>query len=392
VVSVRQPVLHYVLTYNWVLALVSLLAYSSIRWPRPIEWTYYPLYLGIGWLLKSFLQQRIPDAVAELHQSGALPDAVYPRLSQELDRALNHRAGVTACGLIGATLIIWFFWPGPPCSWSRLACWLWWIAAAVDVVYGYAVGAATWKAVALARHVRAWGRGRHLTIRPFHPGGGGGLAAIGRLFLSLSRILAVGGLFCAVWLILAMVKSMTGTVAVRLTEGVEYFLPGLAGGLIVIIAIGIVAFVAPMMTVHRLMAQKAREARAERDALAVAIAELEGSLLSRGADPQPRARGAAAPAIARAPRCLRPGSAHSDLARRARTVSTARGQLGRTPPGGGDVRRAVDGLGGEAGRQDAGLAAVDEAARAVGWSTGSIGSRTSSSTSSRPSASRSSRS
>jgi hypothetical protein len=212
---------------------------------------------------------------------------VYPRLSQALDRALNHRAGVTACGLIGAVLIIWFFWPGPRCSWSLLACWLWWIAAAVDVVYGYAVGAATWKAVALARHVRAWGRGGQLTIRPFHPGGGGGLTAIGRLFLSLSRILAVGGLFCAVWLILAMVKSMTGTLAVRLTEGVEYFLPGLAGGLIVIIATGIAAFVAPMMTVHHLMAQKARAARAERDAVAVAIAELEGSLLSRGADLSP---------------------------------------------------------------------------------------------------------
>jgi hypothetical protein len=284
VVSVRQPVLHHVLTYNWVLALVSLLSYASIRWPRPIEWSYYPLYLGLGWLLKSFLQQRIADAVAELHQSGALPAAAYPRLSKKLDRALNHRVGVPAFALIGALLIVWFFWPVPRCSWTPGTCWLWWIAAAIDVVYGYAVGAATWKAWALARHVRAWGREGYLTIRPRHPDGAGGLAAIGRLFLSLSRILAVGGLFCAVWLILATVKSMTGTLAVRLTEGLDVFLPWLAGALVVIIAIGVVAFVAPMMTVHRLMQQAARQARVERDAIGIAIAELEGSLLARGAD------------------------------------------------------------------------------------------------------------
>jgi hypothetical protein len=271
-----------VLTYNWVLALVSLLVFIAHRWPRPIEWSYYPLYLVIGWLLKSFLYRRIPDAVDDLHRSGAVPDREYSPLLARLDRALNDAWGVVSFGLAGALLIVAFYWRAFGCSWSWSVCRLWWIGVAVDIVYGFAVGAAAWKATSLAHQVRAWGTGGHLIVRPFHPDGAAGLAAIGRLFLSLSRVLAAGGLFCAVWLLLAMLNRRTGTFAMRLTQGVDDFLPGLIGGLLAVTAIGVAAFVVPMLTVHGLMADKAQDARAERDMLAVAIADLEGALVSGG--------------------------------------------------------------------------------------------------------------
>lgn len=138
------------------------------------------------------------------------------------------------------------------------------------------VGVAAWKAWAMGRQVRAWGARGDLTIRPFHPDGCAGLAAIGRLFLSLFITLALIGLFCAGWLLLAAWGPQW------IKQGSDAFVPWLGVGFIAVLAVGIVAFMAPMLTVHRLMAERARSARAERAALAVAIAELEGSLVSHG--------------------------------------------------------------------------------------------------------------
>jgi hypothetical protein len=59
------------------------------------------------------------------------------------------------------------------------------------------------------------------------------------------------------------------------------FEPVFIVSLVVFVALSIVAFVMPMRSVHRLMAEHARRATVKVDVLAETIAELENSLLSR---------------------------------------------------------------------------------------------------------------
>src|SRR5262249_34688660 len=152
----------------------------------PIELSYYPLYLVLGALVPDFLHRRVPAMLVDLQQSGALPSDAFPRVVNEFDSRLNHPLAVRLCGALGG-LAIAVFYVGvlkPPLQIS------WWGVpiTAIDVLLGYAVGVASWKAVAVARQVGAWSRRGELTVRPLHPDGAGGLEAVGRLFFSLSLI------------------------------------------------------------------------------------------------------------------------------------------------------------------------------------------------------------
>jgi hypothetical protein len=254
---------------------------------------------------------RIPDTLLDLRASGAVFEQTYPRLVRELDERLNNRPWVIGCGGIGALIVAAFY------VYSPMGCirnWQWSCATLmpVDVLFGFAVAAVAWKACALAGQVSAWGRRGELTIRPFHPDGGAGVAPIGQLLLSLSGTLVAAGIFCAFWLLIA------GRGPTRLIVGVDEFVPWLGLGFVTALVVSILAFVVPMLTVHRLMASKSREARDELAALAVAIAELDRSLVSRSTE-------------------ITPERAEPEL-RRLRVLRDAYGELERIPTWPVDLR------------------------------------------------------
>jgi hypothetical protein len=152
------------------------------------------------------------------------------------------------------------------------------IIIAVDVFFGYAAGVASWKALAVAFQVRAWSQpGGELTVRPLHPDGAAGLGAIGRLFFLLSLIFIFGGLFCRGWIL--HVRGRCRCPDWARAARYDGFEPWFAGGIAVLAIPSILAFVTPMLSLHRLMSERARQVNARWARLGLAMAELEDSTL-----------------------------------------------------------------------------------------------------------------
>jgi hypothetical protein len=97
------------------------------------------------------------------------------------------------------------------------------------------------------------------------------------LFFFLSLVFIFIGIFLSGWMVYARwINPQFGSSAIYLA-----FEPVFIVSLVVFVALSIVAFVMPMRSVHRLMAEHARRATVKVGALAETIAELEDSLLSR---------------------------------------------------------------------------------------------------------------
>jgi hypothetical protein len=102
-VKVHKHLVAKILTnYYWLLVSVSLLLflYSAPRMPPFIKLSFYPLYFLVGYLVKYFLQTRIPSIFSELHQTGALREEALPSLVEDLQRRLNSRLG-DLLGIVG---------------------------------------------------------------------------------------------------------------------------------------------------------------------------------------------------------------------------------------------------------------------------------------------------
>jgi hypothetical protein len=175
---VKQPIARLIIGYSWLLALLSMYAliYCGGH-STPIELSYYVPYLGVGLLIRGFFQHRIVDAIEQLHQTGALTHETYPGPAAGLDRRLNRWPAVQMFGTLGG-LIIAGFYEGYLVNLIHLR-WCSEVVIAVDVLFGYAGGVAIWKIIAVANEFRVWSLNGQLTMRPFHPDGAGGLAAIG---------------------------------------------------------------------------------------------------------------------------------------------------------------------------------------------------------------------
>ena len=146
----------------------------------------------------------------------------------------------------------------------------------IDVLLAYAGGVATWKiGVTVWEFRKLWRRGE-LKIRPFHPDGCGGLAAIGQLFFSLSFVLIVIGLFLGGWL----VYSQSIKAGLPASDGpLGDFGPLFVGSSIAMVVASLLVFFWPLHAVHRLMKAEAAPHEAQVLALAGRIAALEKSVL-----------------------------------------------------------------------------------------------------------------
>jgi hypothetical protein len=153
--------------------------------------------------------------------------------------------------------------------------------AIIDALLTYALCVAIWKAGVTAWECRQLGRTRKLKIRPFHPDGCAGLAAIGQLLFSFSFILIVTGLFLSGWLLCARLNYIPP----ESTEGFAHLTPWLAGGLLGVMLASIMVFFLPLLTIHRMMKEEAVSYESRVLDLAGRIADLEGSLLSSASSP-----------------------------------------------------------------------------------------------------------
>jgi hypothetical protein len=284
IVVVRQTVARFLIDYYWLLVFLSFLLFLyqtfhyEKRMPGHIELSFYPLDFVVGSLTKSLLQKKIPGTFARLRDTGSLEETTMLGLTKGFVRQLNHPLG-DAFGIVFGLLILWFY----NFAWSKLPSMKLGYAFSsvavmtIDVLLAYAAGVAIWKAGVTAWEFRQLGRRGKLKIRPFHPDGCAGLAAVGQLFFSLSFVLIVVGLFLSGWLLYGHWINPS------FDHAFAYIAPWFAGTLIVIVAVSIAAFFLPLLAVHRLMKEEAARHESRVLALAGKIADLEESLLSSGA-------------------------------------------------------------------------------------------------------------
>jgi hypothetical protein len=277
IVVVRKTVAKFLVDYYWVLVFLSLFLFLCHRIPTPVEFSFYPLFFTVGSLTKYFLQKKIPGTFARLRDTGSLEEKTMQGLTKGFVQRLNHPLG-DVIGIVFGFLILCFYQFG----WSVLVSMdLGYTLSSVgiitiDVVLAYVVGVAIWKAGVTAWEFRQLGRRGELKIRPFHPDGCAGLAAIGQLFLSFSFILIVGGLFLSGWLVYGHWINPS------FDHGLDHLTPWFAFSLIGVVGFSFAAFFLPLLAVHRLMKDEASRYETRVLALAGRIADLEESLLSSG--------------------------------------------------------------------------------------------------------------
>ncbi|QRM33725.1 hypothetical protein [Microvirga sp. VF16] len=249
------------------------------KWPAPIEISFYPMFIIVGGLTKSFLFKRVPGVFSRLRETGALDERAAQQLAEDFTRRLNHPVG-TIMGIACGLGVYWFYWlRWPDLGNMRLDLALAWTTlVAIDILLGYAAGVAAWKALVTGWEFRQLGQKRALKIRPFFPDGCAGLGAIGRLFLFLSLILVAVGVYLSGWLLV-----FYGTSG-RSDHGAQVFASVFAGSLIGIVLLSIGAFAVPLLSIHRFMEEDTAVYEAQGHALARRIADLEETLLASGAD------------------------------------------------------------------------------------------------------------
>jgi hypothetical protein len=295
IVVVRQAVARFVIDRYWLLISISLLAYAALHSvigpplhpflgkhgfmeQLEIDLSFYPMDLLVGGLVKSLLQRKIPSTFARLRDTGALDEKAVPELTDGFVNRLNHFGGDALGVVFGLVIFGGFYRFGIGLTVPKLG-YIYYVASitvmTIDVLLAYAGGVAIWKVRATMRELRQLGRRDELRARPFYPDGCGGLAAIGRLFFSLSFVLSVFGLFCGGWLLYGRwINPGFGAI--------DDYAPWFAGSLIVFIGVSVAVFLLPLLDVHRLMKKEAERHETQLLALAGRIADLEESLLSFG--------------------------------------------------------------------------------------------------------------
>jgi hypothetical protein len=140
----------------------------------------------------------------------------------------------------------------------------------LDVTMAYVGGIAIGVTFAAAWTIDRLCRQGRLVVRPFHPDGCSGLSAIGQVYLSITLILALIGLFLGGWLVFAHVTN-TNISAFFIANFQKPFI----ASLVVVILLGVGAYYLLVHSVREQMQKQSAAARASLAAMGVRLAELE---------------------------------------------------------------------------------------------------------------------
>ena len=276
----RIPFNKFLLDYYWIFILLSFFAF--LNWEAGSKaWvlvSFYPLFFIIGKLLKSFLTVKIVQTFRQLAQIGSFHEKDLHKFKESFQERLSGRIGIIL-GFIMGLWVIYFYLPELS---SLSGIWLqnlfFITTMCVDVMVGYILGVVTWKIIVTSLEFRRLARNDMLRIRLYHPDKCAGLAPIGELFFSLSFILITIGLFLGIWLIYA--RWINPDFNGIFSQIAFWFLISLIG----VSAVSIIAFFLPMLTIHKLLKEKAAQIQSRLVILAEKISELEESLLSEKSD------------------------------------------------------------------------------------------------------------
>jgi len=169
----KQPLARIIVNHFWVAPLLSGLAYLYAYYylyyylnlyptARPLSWidlSFYPLFMLMGGLLKSFFNKQIRSTFLDLQQNGSMSREAFVALQKDLQGRLNSYFG-DVLGVAGAFAIISFYagawnnlrqiWPTNP-----FVCVVVAIGVLIDVVLGYVIMIAVWKVIATAYSLQA---------------------------------------------------------------------------------------------------------------------------------------------------------------------------------------------------------------------------------------------
>ncbi len=293
---VKQPLARLLIVYYWLPIALSFFLFLSQallyerRKPELIELSFYPLYLVVGGLMKSFVK-KISETFVSLQANGSLGEKGAQTLVGRFETRLNSWWGNVVGTALGFFILSFYYFQllelpkilaSPESLTTKLGHLFSSVAViSIDVLLAYAVGVAIWKASLTAWQFRQLGIGTQLKISPFHPDRCGGLAAIGRLLFSLSLILIAIGLFLSSWILYG--RSINCRfIQSNFNSAYCYFAPWFAAVLIGTLGLSLFIFFWPLLTVHRLMKEEAARYQARLGTFARQISDLEESFLSHG--------------------------------------------------------------------------------------------------------------
>jgi hypothetical protein len=213
---------------------------------------------------------RIPIAFALVRLRGLVSparEAEYAAFEREISVSLNARGGYavgTVLALIGpaylvirtgglASLLAPETPAAPDLPFSVLAT-----AAAAITVAAFAAGLAIWRMWVVGRAVYALGERFELRLQLGHPDGCGGFEPLGNVSLWNALILAVPGAFLGWWIFVGWWAegAASGAFLAR-------WIPLYSGLAVVVVALAIGTFLAPLWNIHRAMARSADQLRAD---------------------------------------------------------------------------------------------------------------------------------
>jgi hypothetical protein len=286
----RGSLAKFVINYYWVIIFISLALYlyPAVRdkeRPDVIELSFYPLFFLVGGLTKLFLMEKVPGTFARLRASGSLDANAGQEATTRFVNRMNHLIG-DSLGIVFAVAVLRFYYSNWPSSGniSIADALLLGGVAIIDISLAYAGGVARIAGVT-AWQFRQFGRTGVLKVRPFHPDGCAGLAAIGQLFFVLSSIFIVIGIFLSGWLLFGWVLG--GGLYRGFDSAFRVFGPWFAGSLIIAVLVSIAVFFLPLRAVHYLMRGETTNHAARLSTLARRITDLEESLYSPDSEPSP---------------------------------------------------------------------------------------------------------
>ncbi|MEO6741953.1 MAG: hypothetical protein ABIP20_17045 [Chthoniobacteraceae bacterium] len=280
---VQNPA-RWVIQFYWVLPSASLalylLPYSRYSYggkPPGIELGFYPVFFITGLLLKSLLWRKLPEMFRRLVQLGTLRADSLTGILGRFQRRLDHPLGNSVGIVFGLAIVVFYFKALP--AWASLRLWpigfclIHLSIVSIDVLISYTIGVAIWKLAVTAQEIRGLAEEKCLELHPFHPDRCQGLSPVGSLTLAMSQIMAVFGFFFLAFIIQERWLSAAPSGIYRMYE--PWFLLGFA----VTIVASVLAFVWPLLLIHRVMQEEADRARKQLDELALRISQAEQSLI-----------------------------------------------------------------------------------------------------------------
>ena len=299
---IQNPVLYRVFqVLPWILITIALIGITEIF--------YYPLifrmsqnhYFGIVAVALSLLafqgllkktpetfrtlwnRKIIGSPVSSLSEESTKPDELHKKFLDNFSKTMNNSRQILAgliCGLLGSFWLIksafsWFSLStaqnDPNVSsvfqFLMLSEILLWI---ITFSIGYIVGLLIWRMVVIGLTIHKLGKEFNLTLQRGHPDGCEGLAPLGNICLWNAIVISPAGIYLSARLVL-----------------VDYFQEYLYFLLIVVLAIAVISFFAPLWNIHKIMVVKRDEINYQLNQLSQHINLLSRELLNKGSKLDP---------------------------------------------------------------------------------------------------------